>query len=56
MMQGLSEEIVGQPKTRSLDELRGALEHCYAATEAICADLSDDELGDRAARKLRFTM
>jgi uncharacterized protein (TIGR03083 family) len=34
---------VGQPKTRSLDELRAALEHCYAATEALCADLSDDE-------------
>ncbi len=34
---------MGQPQARSLDELRGALEHCYAATEALCADLSDDE-------------
>lgn len=31
------------PSTRSLDEIRGALEHCYAALEALCADLGDDE-------------
>jgi uncharacterized protein (TIGR03083 family) len=29
--------------TRSLDEIRGALQHCYAAFDALCADLSDDE-------------
>jgi uncharacterized protein (TIGR03083 family) len=34
---------VGQPETRSVDELRAGLEHCYAAIEALCADLSDDE-------------
>lgn len=34
---------MGQSTTRSLDEIRGAMEHCYAATEALCADLSDDE-------------
>ncbi len=34
---------MGQPTTRSLDEIRGAMEHCYAAIEALCADLSDDE-------------
>ncbi|AFM15590.1 hypothetical protein Mycch_0773 [Mycolicibacterium chubuense NBB4] len=34
---------MGQPKTRSLAEIRGALEHCYDAFDALCADLSDDE-------------
>ncbi|MCK0175874.1 maleylpyruvate isomerase family mycothiol-dependent enzyme [Mycolicibacterium sp. F2034L] len=29
--------------TRSLDEIRGALEHCYSAFETLCADLTDDE-------------
>lgn len=29
--------------TRSVDEIRGALEHCYASMEALCADLSDEE-------------
>jgi uncharacterized protein (TIGR03083 family) len=29
--------------TRSLEEIRGALEHCYAAFETLCADLTDDE-------------
>lgn len=29
--------------TRSIDEIRGALEHCYSAFETLCADLSDDE-------------
>ncbi|MGB2922028.1 MAG: maleylpyruvate isomerase family mycothiol-dependent enzyme [Mycobacterium sp.] len=31
------------PNARSLDELRDALQHCYAAFETLCADLSDDE-------------
>lgn len=31
------------PSTRSLDEIRGALEHCYSAMETLCADLRDDE-------------
>jgi uncharacterized protein (TIGR03083 family) len=30
-------------KTRSLDEIRSALEHCYAAFETLCGDLNDDE-------------
>ena len=30
-------------KTRRLDEIRGALEHCYDAFEVLCTDLSDDE-------------
>lgn len=30
-------------KTRSLDEIRGALAHCYSAFETLCADLTDDE-------------
>jgi uncharacterized protein (TIGR03083 family) len=30
-------------KTRSRQEIRGALEHCYAAIETLCADLTDDE-------------
>jgi uncharacterized protein (TIGR03083 family) len=34
---------VGQLRTRDLAELRGALEHCYDAIEALCADLSDDD-------------
>ncbi|WP_370330750.1 maleylpyruvate isomerase family mycothiol-dependent enzyme [Mycolicibacterium hippocampi] len=34
---------MGKPNARSLDELRGALQHCYAAFETLCADLSDDE-------------
>ncbi|CAN3127126.1 maleylpyruvate isomerase family mycothiol-dependent enzyme [Mycobacterium sp. smrl_JER01] len=29
--------------TRSLDEIRGALEGCYASMEALAADLRDDE-------------
>lgn len=28
---------------RSLDDLRSATEHCFAAFEALCADLTDDE-------------
>ncbi|MGB2922146.1 MAG: maleylpyruvate isomerase family mycothiol-dependent enzyme [Mycobacterium sp.] len=34
---------MGKPNARSLDELRGALQHCYAAFETLGADLSDDE-------------
>lgn len=34
---------MGKLKTWSLDELRGALEHCYAAFEALCADFGDHE-------------
>ena len=30
-----------KPTTRSLDEIRGALEGCYASVETLCADLSD---------------
>ena len=33
---------------RSLDDLRAATEHCYAAMEAIAADLSDDEWRHRS--------
>ena len=29
--------------TRSADEIRGALEHCYTSMETLCADLSDDD-------------
>jgi uncharacterized protein (TIGR03083 family) len=32
-----------KPKTRSLDEIRCALEGCYASLEALCADLSAAE-------------
>jgi uncharacterized protein (TIGR03083 family) len=34
---------MGGPNTRSLAEIRGALEHCYEAFEALCADLDDDQ-------------
>ncbi|GAB3217142.1 maleylpyruvate isomerase family mycothiol-dependent enzyme [Mycolicibacterium hippocampi] len=34
---------MGKPNARSLDELRGALQHCYAAFETLCADLGDDD-------------
>ena len=34
---------MGSPKTRSVAEIRGALEHCYDAFDALCADLSDTE-------------
>lgn len=29
--------------TRSLDDIRAALHHCYDAFDALCADLSDDD-------------
>ncbi|PRC43062.1 hypothetical protein C6A85_000000107285 [Mycobacterium sp. ITM-2017-0098] len=34
---------MGSPKTRSVAEIRGALEHCYDAFDALCADLSEAE-------------
>ena len=34
---------MGSPKRRSLAEIRGALEYCYDAFDALCADLSDAE-------------
>lgn len=32
---------MSKPQARSLDEIRGALESCYAAMETLCADLSE---------------
>ncbi len=34
---------MGSPKTRSVAEIRSALEHCYDAFEALCADFGDAE-------------
>ncbi len=34
---------MSKPQARSLDEIRGALESCYAAMEALCADLSEPD-------------
>ncbi|VEG51785.1 uncharacterized Actinobacterial protein [Mycolicibacterium aurum] len=34
---------MGSPTTRTVAEIRGALEHCYDAFDALCADLSEDQ-------------
>ena len=34
---------MGSPTTRSPAEIRGALDHCYEAFDALCADLDEDQ-------------